>query len=288
MAILGALLAQPARTDGKDQGSAESSPLQEVMVKARKLLDEPTLRHVAKIFTQSHATPNPRTGQISHWEIAVCPVTRGLPPQYDDYVTHRIVAIAKEAGVPSSAASKCGVNVQILFTRDPQKEVDHIAKIAPAMLGYAHGSLKELARVRFPIQAWYVTGTGLAGDHYAQLDSQFSGPVRGAASRLEDVVSQIGYVLVAVDQSKVSEHSLETISDYVAMLVLTRTAQNGCNVLPSIIDLFSPDCGSGERPQALTDADKAFLKALYSARFGMKINLEQHEISQELIHAFGR
>jgi hypothetical protein len=289
MAILSALLVQSARTDDKNQGNAESSALEEVVVKATKLLDKPTLQHIARTFTRSHATPNPRTGQISHWEITLCPVTRGLPPQYAEYVTHRIVAVAKEAGAPSSAASNCNVNVQILFTREPQKELDRIAKIAPAMLGYPHGSLKELAMVRFPVQAWYVTGTAaVPGTHFVQLDSQFSGAVFGPPSHLEDVVSQIGYELVAVDESKISDYSLDAIADYIAMLVLTRTAQNGCNVFPSIIDLFSPDCASSERPQALTDADKTFLKALYGARFGMTLNIEQNQITQQLVHAFGR
>ena len=67
------------------------------------------------------------------------------------------------------------------------------------------------------------------------------------------------------------------------MLVLTRTAQDGCNTLPSIIDLFSPDCGSRENPKALTDTDKAFLRGLYGTLFGMKINLEQGQINQQLV-----
>ncbi len=160
------------------------------------------------------------------------------------------------------------------------------------MLGYTNGSFKELATVRFPIQAWYVTGTASQeGDQNPQLDSQFTVIVFDQSfnpSRLIDVVSQIEYEIVAVNETKVSRYSLDTISDYVAMLILTRTAQDGCNALPSIIDLLSPDCGSREKPQALTEADKAFLRGLYGTGFGMKINLEQGRINQQLVHELGR
>jgi hypothetical protein len=282
MAILCALLAHPTRAAGKDQPNADTSTLQEVVVTAGKPLGKRALQHAANTFTKSHATLNPRSGQISHWGNPVCPVTRGLQPHADDYVSHRIVAIAQEVGAPSSAARHCRVNVQIVFLRDPQAEVDRIAKISPTMLGYTNGSVKELATVRFPIQAWYVTATG------GVVDSQFTLIVCHGCTHLIDVESQIEYEIVAVDESKVGEYSLDTISDYLAMLILTRTAQDGCNALPSIIDLLSPDCGSREKPQALTDADKAFLRGLYGTDFGMKINLEQGQINQQLVHALGR
>jgi hypothetical protein len=290
-ALLGALLAQPARADGTGQADSTPSGLPEVVVTARKLLDRETLKQAAITFTQSHATLTPRTEQISHWEDPVCPVTRGLQPQYDEYVSHRVMAIAKEAGAPSGA-SHCRVDVQIVFTRDPQAEVDRIAKIAPNLLGYTGGSFKRLVTVRFPIQAWYVTGSvNQEGDRDFQVDSKFGmvtfdqGRYPG---RFRDVVSQIGYVIVAVDETRILQYSVDAIADYIAMLVLTRTAEDGCNVLPSIIDLLSPDCGSRERPQALTQADREFLKALYSTHFGMKLNFEQSHITEQLVHTLGR
>ncbi len=295
MAILFALLAQPTRADGKNPSNADTSTLQEVVVTATKPLDKRTLQHAAHTFTKSHAMLNPGSGQISHWEDPVCPVTRGLQPAADQYVSHRIEAIAQEVGAPRSGARHCRVDVEIVFTRDPQAEVDRIAKIAPMMLGYTNGSIKELATVRLPIQAWYVTATASGeGSRNVLVDSNIN-PVNfrmrvlfNTPGRLKDVVSHIGYELVAVNETQVSKYSLDTISDYLAMLILTRTAQDGCNTRPSIIDLLSPDCGSREKPQALTDADKAFLRGLYGTRFGMKINVEQRQINQQLVHALGR
>jgi hypothetical protein len=304
MAILCALLTQPTRADGKNQSRAKTSTLQEVVVAAGKPLSKRALRHAANTFTKSHAMLNPRSAQISHWVIPVCPVTRGLDPRYGEYVSHRILTIAHEVGAPSGTAKNCRANIWILFTRDPQPQVDRFASQWPALLGYTSGSLKELATVRFPIQAWYATGTAGVNDRNAQLDSTHSVVWQGNnkpplfdvnvtiegpyGSRLKDVESQIGFVLVVVNAEKVSDYSLDTVSDYLAMIVLTRTALNGCNALPSIIDLLSPDCGSREKPQALTVADKVFLRGLYGTHFGVKVNLEQGQINQQLVHALGR
>lgn len=291
--ILSAVLHRGAQASGKGGSAEDSSTLSEVIVNA-KPLDKRALTHAAKKFAESHETLNPRSGQISHWVAPVCPVTRGLRAPYDEYLSRRILTIAHEVGAPSGTGRNCRANAWILFTRDPQAQLDHIARIAPSMLGYTSGSLKQLATVRFPIQAWYVTGTAAAEDPTPRLDSvnskflPFINDEGRYPSRLEDVVSQIGFVLVVVDTAKIGRYSLDTISDYLAMVILTTTALNGCNLLPSIIDLLSPDCGSRERPAALTDADRAFLKALYGARFGMKVGFEQDQISHDMLHALGR
>lgn len=280
-----------AGANGRQDSAPDSSTLTEVIVQATKPLNKRTLTRAARKFAQSHESLNPRSAQISHWVTPVCPVTRGLEPRYDEYVSHRILTVAHEVGAPSSTAKHCRANVWIVFTRDPQAQLDRVARKWPTLLGYTTGSLKKLATVRFPIQAWYVTGTAGALDQTAQLDSAFDVIVNNEGrypSRFKDVVSRIGFVLVVVNPAKVADYSLDTISDYLAMVVLTRTSLNGCNVFPSIIDLLSPDCGSRERPKLLTEADKAFLKAMYSAEFGMRVNIEQGEISEDLLHALSR
>lgn len=284
-------LGQAARAHGKTPSEADASTLSEVVVEATMPRDNRTLKQAAKKFVESRATLNPRSAQISHWVIPVCPTTRGLYSRDDQYVSNRILLVAHEVGAPASTARNCRANAWILFTRDPQPQLDLVARKRPTLLGYTNGSLKQLATVRYPIQAWYVTGTAGVNDAVGALDSPFNLIWNNEGrypSRLTDVVSQIGSVLVVVNAAKVADYSLETIADYVAMVVLTKTALNGCNIFPSIIDLLSPDCGSRKRPESLTDADKAFLKALYGAQFGMRVNFEQGEISHDLLHTTGR
>ncbi len=49
------------------------------------------------------------------------------------------------------------------------------------------------------------------------------------------------------------------------MLALTQPISlNGCNALPSIIDLFSAACSGNPEPTGLTESDTAYLRGLYS------------------------
>jgi hypothetical protein len=105
-----------------------------------------------------------------------------------------------------------------------------------------------------------------------------------AGSRLgAGLVSEFMNVLVVVDSTQVTQYSLNTIADYVGMLALTRTSLGGCNELPSIIDLLSPDCGSSGRAESITVADSAYLKALYSASLEQKLNISQGEIHDRML-----
>jgi len=285
-------LARAGGANGVHDSAADTATLANVVVQATKL-NKQALKHAVHEFAASHERLNPRSAQISHWVIPICPLTRGLDRRYDEYVNRRILSIAHEVGAPSSTAKSCKANVWILFTRDPQAQVNLFARKWPTMLGWVSGSLKRLATVRFPIQAWYVTGTasplgGIAGLDAANGPSFIVNNEGFDGSRLRDVVSEIGFVLVVVNAEKVARYSLTTISDYVAMVVLTRTALNGCSVLPSIIDLLSPDCGPRERPILLTDADKAFLKAMYGTRFGVRVNVERGQINENFVRILSR
>ncbi len=78
--------------------------------------------------------------------------------------------------------------------------------------------------------------------------------------------------MIVVDTGKLDGQAIGPIADYAAMLALSQARMpDHCGKLPSILDLLTPDCPADARPQALTDGDLAFLKALYAAnieRFG--------------------
>jgi hypothetical protein len=58
---------------------------------------------------------------------------------------------------------------------------------------------------------------------------------------------------------------------------------DGCNLLPSIIDILSADCGNRAKPQGITEADTAYLKALYSSNLETHVNLEQGEMRDQML-----
>src|SRR5262249_42405903 len=109
--------------------------------------------------------------------------------------------------------------------------------------------------------------------------------VHGSAnSRLKtEVSSQFANVLIIIDSRQTSQYPLGALADYVAMLVLTRTSLSGCNELPSVTDLLSHDCGTRERPQSITEADRAYLKALYASSLESNTSLARGEIHDRML-----
>jgi hypothetical protein len=52
-----------------------------------------------------------------------------------------------------------------------------------------------------------------------------------------------------------------------------------CGDLPSILDLLSPACRGGQMPASITEADTAYLKALYSMDLRALGNLQRSQMS---------
>jgi hypothetical protein len=289
-----------------------------------------------------HGAVSPVIHQIGRWRADVCPQVIGLEPAASAFVSRRVESDARSVGAPiRGVGSKCTVNVEIVFTPEPQQLLNHIAKAYPALLGSSRSAGDT--RFRHAIQAWYLTGTR-AVDGWNPTDGA-RGPSLGAGMSVETgngiasgdginvtspavasvarelspditqgfvtglrvdpaygqgyaptgllgghftrgLTSEILQVLVIVDTRKVAGDSLRPISDYIAMLTLTRVGSlDACGELPSIIDLLSSGCGQREKPRALTDADTAYLKALYSSDLEMNLNIEQGDMRDRMVTA---
>jgi outer membrane lipoprotein SlyB len=239
-------------------------------------------------FVRSHAAAS-RIGQMTRWGEPICPTTVGLSPEMNDFVSERIKTVAAQVGAP---AGRCKSDVVVVFTRNPQALLDHVRKKAPVLLGFHYpAQAKRLATVTHPIQAWYVTATSGApgaGGMGGLGASQLSGPLGAAAQggsgeALDDsdaampggcagthfsecLTNHIVAVVVVADRDQVADHTIGSISDYIAMLVLSKVdLSQDCGDLDSITNLMSAKCGAaGPKPEALTEADLAYLKALYS------------------------
>jgi hypothetical protein len=301
-----------AQAVSKPQGS-DSQPLAEVQVTAPRLMDRRTLDHViVPLFVESHGEPSVTINQIGRWREGICPTTTGLLPDYNAFVSRKVLSVAKSVGAPAAErVEKCRINLEIAFTPAPQQLLDHIAKSYPRLLGLRPG--RSFTRV---VQAWYLTGTrsmiggqrpvaGLNGPNIdaaaatalspiingVQADSEFGaglgglGPSGIAGSHLgKDLSSEFLHVLVIVDAKSVAEYPLGAVSDYIAMLALTRMASlDTCSALPSIIDLFSAGCRARVAPDALTEADAAFLKALYASKLDQNLNIERGDLHDRML-----
>jgi hypothetical protein len=310
------LFAASALAQNASTQAPTSSPksVETVIVTGRKPAAD--IDAVVSHFVASHATPNRKTGQYMRLDLGpVCPVTNGLPPAFDKFVTTRVLAVATSVGAKTDASGKCTPNVEILFTDRPAALIGALAeKTRGEILGvhYAH-ERASLLEVTHPIQGWYVTGTRY--DDYS-TDTAMSFGVDDTARDtydrgevLDDAyyrapeqmvlnshipmrrISSIAHVLILADITKVGGREIGPVSDYIAMLALSQPPSlDDCNELPSILDLMSSTCGTRPKPQALTASDIAYLKALYATDLGattisaqtkniddaMKNNLDDH------------
>jgi hypothetical protein len=288
----------------------DKDPLPEVLVIGPKL-DQNKLDRVAMKFVEAHAAVSPAIHQMSRWRVGLCPSVTGLTPGANAFVTGRVEEVARSVGERARGVDqKCEVNVEIVFTSEPQKLVDHIAKAFPVLLGSSR-SAGDTAFSR-AIQPWDLTGTtssagfqppadpndaallaALSDDaqsksSIANVDPDYGSGIQPSGLSgsyfTKGLTSELRHVFVVVDRGKVATHSLRAIADYVAMLSLTRMGSlDTCSELPSIIDLLSSGCGEREKPTSLTDADMAYLKALYSSNREANFNLEQGDMRDRMV-----
>jgi hypothetical protein len=313
-----AAAAQPTDTSAPE----DSHPLPEVQVTASKL-DRQTLNRVAMHFAKIHGATNPIIHQIGRWRMNVCPRVTGLQPAASAYILRRVTEVARSVGAPTPKGSKaCKItsefaSVEIVFTADPQQLLNRVAKDYPVLLGSSRSAGD--ATFAHAIQSWYVTGTrqmdgwqpmiglenvsaeleqeldastprGTIAPDGARVDPAYGegfagyGSVRGYFTK--GLTSEILQVFIVVDSAKVAKDSMSSIADYIAMLALTRVSLlDGCSELPSIMDLLSSGCEDRQKPEALTESDTAYLKALYSSDLEQNLNLEQGELRDRMVTA---
>jgi hypothetical protein len=283
------------------QDSTTASPaskIESVVVTARKPIDRRTLEHIVlPQFVKSHGTPGERVGQVGRWYAQVCPETVGLQPAANEYISRRIVEVARQVGAPTKNAGRCSANIKIIFTPRPQAQLDYIASNYRLYLGYSRKP-GELAKFNHAIQAWYVTGTRSSVELKApakcygcippsanglDIDSENWVAGQGGSYLTKDMRSEFVQITVIADANALVQIPARTVADYIAMLVLTRTALDGCNPLPSVMDVLSRDCGAGAQPEGITATDTAYLKALYSSNLEMNVNLEQGEMRDQML-----
>ena len=313
-----ASVAAPA-AQPQESRSESQQRLQEVTVTATRLQDHRTLARAVSGFVASHSAPSTRINQIGRWHEPLCPLVTGLQTPSGDFITGRILEVARSVGAPTgSVGKKCAVTVEIVFTREPQALLDHIAKAYRPMLGFYPVSQEpQMTTFSRPIQAWYETGTRsmetdfndipmAGGGTYSpwaegkygnpepilsggQTDSDATAaglqPSGIVGSRLSGrrVRSEFIHILIIVDGGQLARYPLSSVADYLAMLSLTRAERlDQCAPLPSITDLLASGCAAPVA-NTLTSADRAYLTALYSVDLERNLTFEHGEIREQMM-----
>jgi hypothetical protein len=292
-------LAQPASAPAvKEAPSTTVSPV---------TVEAPTPKVIQKqafSFVKSYAAaPNPRVDQIGRWHDPVCVQVWGLPlAEQASKIKARIESMAQAVGL-SAARPGCKINVEIVFTDQPQNMMDTIAQRWEPVLGYYHRErTAHLKAITHPIQSWYVTGTESDGVNIGGLissgippseylrppravdDPQQRSPI-GCVDRFTACYnSEFGNVLIVADSKALEGKNLRLIADDMVMLALSQPKSlDGCNALPSVIDRFAKSpCPGRDPPNGLTPADTAYLAALYSADPEGKKTVEYADIGERM------
>jgi hypothetical protein len=268
-------------------------------------LDEFIVHHAT-----THFVDTTTTGNLARWRggrQSICPLTEGLSPGYNAFVTARLRALAAYVGAPVESDLQCKANVQILFTSHPQEKMDSITKWAtgPAFHNRYAGGGKDLIAFKsdHAIQGWYMTtgggsavlntDVGMVGFSIQPVWPQIAQKYIGSTATGTRVSggsgtgSGIGIVILVVDTTKVVGYTIGTIADYLAMLTLSvAQSPDHCDPLPSILDIMSSSCGTREMPTGITAGDLAFLKALYYKNTGIGPSLSRTAIEANMMDQF--
>jgi len=258
-------------------------------------------------FIVHHATtPYPTNvsvvGSLTRWRggrpETLCPLTSGLDPEFNAFVSARLRALAAKVGAPVQSDLRCKGNVWIVFTTHPEKLMGDIYHGVARSLGtkFPDQPKKLLAHsANHAIQGWYITARG--GGGVLNTDAALLGGVavlplwplvintglHGSGCCYSGIVS----VILVVNTPQVVGYTTGSIADYLAMLTLSVVqSPDHCDALPSILDLMSSNCGAREKPTGITAGDLAFLKALYYLNTGLGPSLSRDEIETNMLHQF--
>ncbi len=256
-------------------------------------------------FIQSHGAPA-RIGQLARWKDRICPLTLGLRPELDAFVSERVRVLAARVGAPVQKTGRCRPNVEILFVERPQALMDAVDRERRQLQGFHYAAeTRRLATLTRPIQVRYLTSTAGSGGE-TTLDVAAGGLMNGAAGMITGPVSLADAgtmpggcagsrltqclkslftnVLIVVDAPAMERRRIGPIADYIAVLALSQAKSlDACEALSSILDLLAGACSDRAAPTTWTDSDVAYLKALYKVDLTTVLGLEKDNIAGQMM-----
>ena len=294
--ITGAALVAAGPAFAQAKAAAPPTDVGGVTVTAEKkhpLVDKTTQ------FVRSHVPEN-RAGQLSRFRDKICVNVVGLPSAYTAFIAKAVVKVATEVRAPVDHSLKCTPNVNVIFTPNPQAQLDDIAKRREILFGFHWAAqLKQLATFERPIQSWYLTrSVGTDGQSVLELNhgsafqdagpgappANIGGTVTGRpGSRLgDDMSSELVHSLILVDADKVSNLKIGAVADYIALLALSRwQGLERCNSFATILNLMADGCADAA-PETVTASDMGLLTALYTANPRQSGTQQRAEIADRM------
>jgi hypothetical protein len=208
--------------------------------------------------------------KVARWQDKVCVGVVNLRSPSGQFVADRVSQIALDLGLDAGEPG-CRPNIMILATNDG-------SGLAAGMVERRRGifdpggqgmvrtkrALNTFMTTDAPIRWWHVaipvdSRTGLRAN---RLPGEEAPQVSGRASRLRtEIRNDLGYVVIIMDIAKLEGLDMLQIADYAAMVAFSQVDIDAdFSGYDTVLSLMTDRSVRG-----LTDWDKAYLQALYSA-----------------------
>jgi hypothetical protein len=241
------------------------TPLEDVVVEGR------SREEVARSFVDAIADPLPGRGP-SRWDRSVCIGVANLREDVSQYMVDRISEIARQVGLTAGEPG-CRPDVLIVATDNGNAMAGALVEARPRLFNtgmsgtnQSRAALREFQENDDPVRWWHVSlpvdsETGLPA---TQIPGYGPSTINVfSASRLRtQVQNDLQRVFIIVDFSRAGAVDVVQLSDYLAMVALAQVdpdAQTGS--FDTVLNLFEVPSA----PPSLTDWDKSYLRALYTA-----------------------
>lgn len=232
-------------------------------------------------------------GQMAIFRVPVCPMSFGLPEDYNEVVAARIREVARAAGVPLTEPG-CDPNLVVIVADDSRDFFDAFRRDRPTLFHALELSeIKDVQKAEGPVRAWQLVqlrgsdGRPACWVHF-QVGLSVSPPrqiVDGVTpSRIQKGTRRdLSITFVVFDLAATDGLTLTQIADHAAMRTLARTepADAGAS---SILALFNAD---EPHPDSLTTWDAAYLKALYATNNTVSASPQQSNMARLIGKALG-
>jgi hypothetical protein len=242
--------------------AAQEKPASDIIVTARKPIDAPVARRFVRNITAL------TQDQIARFDAPVCPIAIGFEPEIEKQLVARMRRVAKAVGA-ELAPEHCAGNVALVTTDDGGALVKALRSTHPNLLeGLEPRQIDRMIKSQGPVRSW--SATAVVNEDGQRMSPPTSGDfmdpptlVVKTASFVNPSSQQIiDCSTVVIDAKAVIGRSAIQLADYAMMRALARTRPvTGDSDVGTILSLFDPDSASA---LSVTDADVAYLKALYA------------------------
>lgn len=272
---------------------ADTPPAADNTIVVSEQIERPGVADVHSQALEIAVSGNVFSTPLARFEIPLCPGIGGLTDETAGLMIDRIRQNALFVEL-ELAEDGCNPNFIVAFVDDGVETLNRLIDNNPARFQYLNSSEKREMLEPGPVHVWTdVQPANRDGVPIRRGRNLVEPPLTNGwmshsliyTATRNDIVS----VMILVDRSAVGDITLQQLADYATMRGLVQTQTPDRPSVSSILGLFLPQDGLGDdRPNGLTDFDRAYLAAVYQGipnmpaanRLG-RVAAELREIEEE-------